>query len=56
MIAIFDVAGGCLDCRISSTSGLMSHSMSSDSTVRTAAGTSSTDKWWLTKALFAVYC
>ena len=44
IIAIFDGAGGCLDCRLSSTSGVMSHIMSSDATVRTAAGTLLTDK------------
>ena len=47
-ISIFDGACGCLDCRLSSTSGVMSHNMSSDATVRTAAGTSLTDKWTLT--------
>ena len=45
MITIFDGAGGRLDCRLSSTSGVMSHDMSSDTTVRTAAGTSLADKW-----------
>ena len=39
MISIFDGAGGCLDYRLSSTSGVMSHNMSSEATVRTAAGT-----------------
>ena len=48
MISIFHGAGGCLDCRLSSTSGVMSHNMSSDATARTAAGTSLTDKWRLT--------
>ena len=48
MISIFDGTGGCLDCRLSSTSGVMSHTMSSDATARTAAGTSFTDKWRLT--------
>ena len=45
MISIFVGAGGCLDCRLSSTSGVMSHYMSSDATTRKAAGTSLTDKW-----------
>ena len=31
MISIFDGAGECLDRRLSSTSGVMSHNMSSDS-------------------------
>ena len=44
MISMFDEAGGCLNCRLSSTSGVMSHNMSSDATARTAAGTLSTDK------------
>ena len=48
MISIFDEAGGYLDCRLSSTSGVMSHNMSSDATARTAAGTSLADKWRLT--------
>ena len=48
MISIFDVAGGCLECRLSSTSGVMSHNMSSDATARTAAATLLTDKWQLT--------
>ena len=48
MTSIFDGAGGCLDRRLSSTSGIMSHNMSSDDTARTAAGTSFTDKWRLT--------
>ena len=48
MISIFDGVGGCLDCRLSSTSGVMSHDTSSDATVRTAAGTSLADKWRLT--------
>ena len=48
MISIFDGAGGYLDCRLSSTSGVMSHNMSSDATARTAAGTSLADKWQLT--------
>ena len=48
MISIFYGAGGCLDCRLSSTSGVMLHNMSSDATARTAAATSLTDKWWLT--------
>ena len=48
VISIFDVAGGCLDCRLSSTSGVMSYNMSSDATARTAAGTSLSDKWRLT--------
>ena len=48
MISILYGAGGCLDCRPSSTSGEVSHNMSSDATARTAAGTSLTDKWRLT--------
>ena len=48
MISIFDGAGGCLDRRLSSTSGVMSHNMSSDATARTAARTSYTDMWRLT--------
>ena len=48
MISIFYGAGGCLDRRLSSTSGVMSCNMSSDATARTAAGTSFTDKWRLT--------
>ena len=48
MISIFDRAGECLDHRLSSTSGVMSHNMSPDATARTAAGTSFTDKWRLT--------
>ena len=47
MISIFDGAGGCLDFRLSNTSGVMSHNMSSDATARTAAGTSLADKWRL---------
>ena len=47
-ISIFDGAVGCLDCRLSSTSGVMSHNVSSDATVRTAAGTSLADKCRLT--------
>ena len=42
MILVFDGAGGCLDCILSSTSGVMSHNMSSDATALTAAGTSLT--------------
>ena len=45
MISIFDGAGGCLHCRLSSTPEAMSHYMSSDATHRRAAGTSLTDKW-----------
>ena len=45
MTSIFDGAGEPLNCRLSSTSGVLSHNMSSDATVRTAAGTSLTDKW-----------
>ena len=48
MISIFDGAGGCLDRRLLSTSGVMSHIMSSDATARTAAGTPFTDEWRLT--------
>ena len=48
MISIFDGAGGCLDCRLSSKSGAKSHNTPSDATARTAAGTSFTDKWRLT--------
>ena len=33
MISIFDGSGGCLNCRLSRTSGVMSHNMSSDATV-----------------------
>ena len=51
MISIFDEAGGCLDCRLSSTSGVMLHRMSSDATARTAAGTSLTD-WPVDEGVF----
>ena len=44
VISIFDGAGCYLDCRLLSTSGVMSHNMSSDATVRTAAGKPLTDK------------
>ena len=59
MTSIFDGADVCLDCRLSSTSGVMSHNMSSDATVRTAFtnivnGFVAIDK--LTKALFVTYC
>ena len=59
IILIFDWAGGCLDCRLSSTSGVMSHNMPFDATARTAAGTSFADKWRLTsfsKAFLVIYC
>ena len=48
MISIFVGSGGCFDCRLSSTSGVMSHNMSSDATARAAAGISLADKWRLT--------
>ena len=48
MTSIFDGTDVCLDCRLSSTSGVMSHNVSSDATVLTAAVTSLTDKWRLT--------
>ena len=51
IISIFGGAGGCFDCRLSSTSGVMSHNMSSYATARTAAGTLLTDKWRLTSWL-----
>ena len=44
MTSIFDGAGGCLDRRLSRTSGVMLHNISSDATARTAAGTSFTDQ------------
>ena len=34
MILMLDGAGGCFDCGLSSTSGVISHNMSSDATVR----------------------
>ena len=40
MISIFRRSGGCLDCRHSCASGVMSHNVSSDATVWTAAGSS----------------
>ena len=39
MISIFYGAGECLECRRTSTSGIMSHNMPLNATVRTAAGT-----------------
>ena len=59
MFPIFDGAGGWLDCRLSSTSGVMSHNMSSDATARRVAGTSLVDMWpvdQLTKTMFVIYC
>ena len=48
MISMLNGVGRCFDCRRTSTSRVMSYNMSSDATVRTAAGTSLADKWRLT--------
>ena len=48
MTSIFDGTDVCLDCSLSSSSGVMSHNMSSDANARIAAGTSLADKLRLT--------